>query len=95
MQFSNNNSLCYNTVCINIRIWDFIYSWYYQELYCVTICLYIYIVFSLLFTIFVLNQGPMEDHLSVNGLTLYKYKKINKLKKSLVAKGAKSIFDQI
>ena len=28
----------------------------------------IYIVCSLLFTNFVLNQGPMEDHLSVNGL---------------------------
>ena len=28
----------------------------------------IYIVFSLLFTNFVFNQGPVEDHLSVNGL---------------------------
>ena len=56
-----NNSLFYNNLCVNIRMWDFMYSWYYQELYCVIIC-FVYI------TKLVLNQGPMEDHLSVNGL---------------------------
>ena len=53
----SNNSLYYNNLFVNIRIWDFMYSWYYQELYCVIICLYI------VFTKLVLNQGPMEDHL--------------------------------
>ena len=36
--------------------------------YIVLLFVCIYIVFSLLFTNLVLNQGPMEDHLSVNGL---------------------------
>ena len=40
----SNNSLFYVNICniyVNISIWDVMYSWYYQELYCVIICLYI------------------------------------------------------
>ena len=39
-------------------------SWYYEELYCVIICLYIHVVLQNLCSI----RGPMADHLSVNGL---------------------------
>ena len=64
----SNNSLCYNNFCVNIRIWDVIYSWYYQELYCVII-LFVYIVFTK--TCF--KSGPHVRPPIGEWATLYKY----------------------
>ena len=62
----SNYSLFYNNLCVNIRIWDFMYSWYYQELYCVIICLY-----SVYKTCF--KSGPHGRPPIGEWATLYKY----------------------
>ena len=61
LDIRSNNLLIYNNLRENIKIWDF----YVQlVLSSVTLCYYYFVYFTKL----VLNQGPMEDHLLVNGL---------------------------
>ena len=74
LDISSNNSLCYNNLCVNIRIWDFIYSWYYQELYCVIICLYNYNIYSVYKTCFESEPHGHDGRPPIGEwATLYKY----------------------